>query len=100
MWIKELGLKMDEQNKPNMGFIFGTAFVLEFIAAILMDAFLGPNATLSSGVLLGLFVGIGWVATSIGTNYLFASKSLKLFIIDAGYFIVWFTVIGAILGVW
>jgi len=78
----------------------GSSFVLQFIAAILMDMFLGKEATLVDGIITGGIVGIGWVATSLGTNYLFSMKSLKLFFIDAGYFVVWFILIGLILGAW
>ena len=42
-----------------------------------------------------------WKRTeSIGTNYLFARKSFRLFLIDSGYFVVFFVVMGAILGAW
>ena len=39
-----------------------------------------------------------FVATSIGVNYLFARKSLKLFLIDGGYWTVVYTAMGAVFG--
>ena len=53
------------------------------------------------GAALAGFVigGLGFVATSVGVNYLFARKSLKLFLIDGGYWTVEYTVTGAVFGV-
>lgn len=100
IWQKEVGLTDEDLKDVNMFKTMGTSFVLQFIAAILMDMFLGNEATLVDGIITGGIVGIGWVATSLGTNYLFSKKSLKLFFIDAGYFVVWFILIGLILGAW
>jgi len=50
------------------------------------------------GALTGFSVGLFWVATAMGTTYLFERKSLKLFAINAGYHISTFTIMGLILG--
>lgn len=83
-----------------MPVIFGLAFLMEFIAALFLDMFIGTESTLWSGIIAGALVSIAWVATSFGTNYLFARKSFRLFLIDSGYFVVFFIVMGAILGAW
>ena len=99
-WQKELNLSDDAIKNANMPLIFGLAFILEFIAALVLDMFIGREATLWSGITAGALVSIAWVATSIGTNYLFARKSFRLFLIDSGYYVVFFMVMGAILGAW
>lgn len=99
-WQKELKLSDEDIKNANMPMIFGLAFVLEFIAALVLDMFIGREATLLSGIAAGALVSIAWVATSIGTNYLFARKSFRLFLIDSGYYVVFFMVMGAILGAW
>ncbi len=99
-WQRENKLSDSEIKEANMGLIFGTSFVLNFISAIILELFIGKQADVITGLMAGLFVGIGWVATSLGTTYLFARKSLKLFFIDAGYFITYFAVMGIILGAW
>jgi hypothetical protein len=48
----------------------------------------------------GALAGIGWVATSLGILYLFESRSLKLFLINAGYLAIAFIVAGGIIGAW
>jgi hypothetical protein len=99
-WQKEVKLSDQDIKDVNMGLIFGSSFVLNFISAVVLELFIGKQAGVSTGLMAGLFVGVGWVATSLGTNYLFARKSLKLFFIDACYFIVYFAVMGIILGAW
>jgi len=100
IWAKELKLSSEELKKANMPLIFGTTFVLNIIAAMVLDIFIGQQSTLLSGLMYGLIVAVAWVSTSLGINYLFSRKSLKLFFIDAGYFLVFFPIMGAILGVW
>jgi hypothetical protein len=100
VWQKELGLSDEKIKNANMAVIFGTSFVLEFIAALVLEMFLGPDANVVTGIISGALVGIAWIATAIGTNYLFARKSFRLFLIDSGYFVVFFIVMGGILGAW
>lgn len=100
VWQREIRLSDDEIKQANMGLIFGLSFVLNFISAVVLELFIGEQGTVAFGLIAGLLVSIGWIATSLGTNYLFARKSLTLFLIDAFYFIVYFAVMGAILGAW
>jgi hypothetical protein len=100
IWIKELKIVEKEIQKTKMILIFGVAFILEFISAIALSIVLGPQSTTLKGMFTGLFIGMFFIGTSFGINYLFAGKSLKLFFIDAGYYLVTFTVIGTILGAW
>lgn len=100
VWQREINLNDEEIGKANMGMIFGLAFLLNFISAVILDMFIGKDGTVAFGLIAGLLVSIGWIATALGTNYLFARKSLRLFLIDACYFIVYFAVMGVILGAW
>ena len=40
---------------------------------------------------------MGFIATSFGVNYLFSRLSLRLFLIDAGYWLVVYWVMGVVL---
>lgn len=97
-WQKEIALSDSDMKNANMPLIFGTSFVLNLISALVLDMFIGKEASAGVGIVAGFLVGIAWVATSIGINYMFARKSLKLYFIDAGYFVVFFPVMGLILG--
>jgi len=100
VWQKEIKLSDEDIRGANMPMIFGGAFVLNFIAAIVLEMFLGKESTLVSGLMAGLLVAIAWIATALGTNYLFARKSFKLFLIDAGYYVFYYALMGIILGAW
>ncbi len=74
--------------------------MLSLIISFNVAVFLGPEASFSFGLLAGAAAGIGWVATALGILYLFEHRSLKLWLINAGYHAVTFTVMGGILGAW
>ncbi|MFH1051837.1 MAG: DUF1761 domain-containing protein [bacterium] len=100
VWQREVKLSDEDIKDSNMTMIFGTTFVLNIIGAIALDLVIGVESTLGSGFCTGLFVSVVWIATSFGINYLYTRKSLKLFLIDAFYYIVFFSLMGAILGAW
>ena len=97
-WMKENGFSEEDMKKGNMARIFGLAFLLGLVAAINLAMFMGPEADLSFGAFAGFAAGAGWVATFVGTHYLFERRSFKLFLINAGYSIVALTVMGIIIG--
>lgn len=103
-WQRLTGLSEEDKKNANMALIFGLSFVLNFIVAFFLSVFteiammLGSNAVL--GGLFAALLCIGFVATSVGANYLFARKPLKLYLIDAGYMVVSFFVMGLIIGAW
>ncbi len=99
-WQTEVKLSDEDIKDANMPMIFGGAFFLNFIAAIVLDMFLGKEATLTFGFIAGLLVALAWISTALGINYLFTRKSFKLFLIDAGYFLIYYAIMGTILGAW
>ena len=99
-WQREVGLTDADAARSNMVLIFGLAFVLSLLAALVFALFLGPRPSLMLGLGAGFAAGLGWVASSFGINYLFARRSLKLFLIDGGYHTLQFTLIGLILALW
>jgi len=99
-WQKEVGLSDEALAKGNMAMIFGVGFVLALIAAFVFALFLGPKPALPFATGAGFAAGIAWVSAGLGILYLFERRSLKLFLINAGYLTLAFTAIGAILGAW
>jgi Protein of unknown function (DUF1761) len=99
-WQREVGLSDEELARGNMARIFGLALVLSFLAAWMFGIFLGPRPPMALGLGAGFAAGLFWVASSFGINYLFARRSLKLFLIDGGYHTLQFTVIGLIFALW
>lgn len=97
-WMRHAGLT-EEQLQSGVARIMGTAFFLELVIAVNLAAFLG-DADLTWGLTAGALAGGGWVATGLGVTYLFSRKSLALFLIDGGYHLVAFTLMGGIIGGW
>jgi len=98
VWMEEV--KYDMDKKVSFLLIFGLTAFLHFIAIAGMDAVIGRDAGMLSGLFIGLFISLIWVATAIGATYLFAARSFRLFLIDAGFYIVLFSISGLILGAW
>ena len=99
-WQRESGLSDETLKNGNMAQIFGTTFVLNLIASFILGHVLATyqHPGLHVSAMIGFGIGLGFVATSIGVNYLFARKSLKLFLIDGGYWTLVYTVMGAVFG--
>ena len=67
---------------------------------VLRSIGLGRRGRRGIGLFAGAATGIGWVAMSLGVIYLFEQRSLKLWLIDSGYQVVSYTLMGGILGAW
>lgn len=99
-WQHEAGVTDEQMRQGGMGRIFGLAFVCNLVAAVNLAAFLGTKPTLAFGTFAGFAAGLGWVATSLAVTYLFERRSLRLWLINAGYQVIAFTAMGALLGAW
>ena len=74
--------------------------VLNLLAAGSLAMFIGPTATWSFGLFAGFMTGLTFVSTAFAVIYLFESRSLRLWLITAGYQVVIFSVMGTILDAW
>jgi hypothetical protein len=100
-WQSAVPLTDDGVKSGNQARIFGLSFLAALIGAVNLGFFLsGPDTTLAFGALAGALVGFGWLATGLATTYLFERRPLRLWLIDAGYHAVTFTLMGAIIGGW
>lgn len=99
-WQRECGFTDAQLQSRSMGAVFGTSFLLALIMAFNLAAFLQGPPDIAWGISAGALAGVGWVAMAMGVTYLFEARSLKLFLIDAGYHAVAFMLMGAILGAW
>lgn len=97
-WMQAFGFTEEELANKNMSKIFALSFILALIAVINLALFMGPDADLMFGLMAGFFAGFGWVATLLGILYLFEHRSLKGYLINAGYCVFAMTTVGAILG--
>jgi hypothetical protein len=100
LWQRLARLTDDDLRRSNPALIFGPAFVLAFVAAYVFGMFLGPNPSVPLGLGAGASAGLCWVGASMGINDLFERRPLLLWVINAGYHTVAFTLYGAIFALW
>jgi hypothetical protein len=99
-WKRLLGIPADAKGNPIKPMLI--SIVMLGIAALGMF-FLAQQVELDDwidGLLLGLAVGLAFVATSIGTIYAYQGRGFKLWLIDATYQVLCLVVMGTILGAW
>ena len=102
-WMAEVGLTKEEINADRGGMI--RSYIIAIIASILIALTLAlfveaTGAKNMDGLVLGLIAGIGFVATTVGSMAAFEKRSLKLYLMNAGYPVITFTIIGVMLGFW
>ena len=99
-WMREAGLTEEQTRQANLARVFGLSAIANLVMAFNLAAFIGAKATLAFGLLAGLAAGLGWVSMSLGVIYLFEQRSLKLWLINSGYQVLAYTVMGGVLAAW
>lgn len=100
-WMKESGVTEEQARASNPVRTYLIAFLLAYIMSYNLAFFLGDAATdWKWGLTAGFLAGFGWAATMFAVISLFELRSLRYILINAGYMIVYFSVIGLILGAW
>ena len=100
-WMGAVGLTEEQIASGNMGAIYGGAFAFSLLASwTLAHTFASYMVDMSLAVktMTAFGVALGFVVPAIGTNYLFSQKSKALFFIDASYWILFYTTMGVIHG--
>jgi hypothetical protein len=97
-WQAARGLSDDAMKNANMPMIFGLTFLLNLFSAFILDHTLSTYGApgLNLSVMISSGVALGFIVPAIGVNYLFSRQSLRLFMIDAGYWLVIYSVMGVV----
>ena len=102
-WMAANGLTEEsirEGGSPTRGYVVAVIASIVISLAIALFAQVSGVDTAVEGLMLGLAAGLGFVATTFASNYIFESRPLKLYLINAGYPVVTFTLIGLLIGAW
>lgn len=97
-WQKLSGVT-DKQMGSGMAKRAIGSYLLTLVMSLNLAAFIGTEETPLFGLFAGLAVGLGWIAMSFGSNYLFEHRPLKLFLINAGYNTILLSLMGLIIGI-
>ena len=106
-WMRLMGYDPNDKAKiAEMQKSAGPSYAMSLIASVLAAFVLGKLiavagfVTAIDGLKIGLVVWLGFVTTVQFTNALFSHQRNKLYMINTGYQLVCYVVMGAILGAW
>jgi len=108
-WVEAQGKTMEAfkaEQAAKKGAAGYAPFIIAFVALLVMAWCLAGvlghlgvgQVTLRNGVISGAFLWLGFVLTTLGVNYAFGGRGIKLAAIDAGYWLLVLLVQGAIIG--
>jgi hypothetical protein len=99
-WLTALGKRPEELGNPvratTIQFLLSLATAT--VLALLVVRF--GAITWAEGAAIGLVAGVGLVATSLASDYVFCGWGLRLYAIQIAYKLASLTLMGAILGAW
>lgn len=98
-WMAANHFSREDLKSRKMPLVFGLSFLLSFLMSLNLAMFIGKE-DMVFGTIAGFMAGFGWVALAIGVISLFENRPLKYVLINGGYMVVAFTIMGAILGAW
>lgn len=99
------GKTWTDENKPtldkkmNIPLIFGGTAIMHFLTLSGLSGLVSGSGWYN-GLHVGLFVSVIFILPAMCATYLFANRSLKLLAIDAGMYVVLFSLAGGIMGIW
>lgn len=99
VWMQESGMTEEKVKSGNLAKIYGTTLLLNLVASFSLAMFIGKG-DVTFGLFAGFMSGFTFVSMALGVIYLFEHRTLKLWLVNAGYQTVNFTVMGGILGAW
>lgn len=103
-WMKLSGITVkdieDAKSQMSKTYALSTlgALVIAFVLAYFVQFMEARSAI--SGAMMGFWIWLGFVATTMLNSVLYESKSLTLYVLNTGYYLVALPVMGAILAVW
>ena len=98
-WLRAEGKTKEQMGGGHPAMVFGLAFLCNLLSAFILDHVFGTygNPAMAPSLLVAAGVALGFVIPAYGVNYLFAGRKLALFLIDAGYWLVTYLVMGLVL---
>lgn len=106
-WTAEVGITREEVQaqpwserwKPYGVAVVGAILLTLALALAVFIQAAGVTGVVD-GLVVGLIAGIGFVAVALASNHAFEGKSLKLYLINAGFPVVQYAVLGILLAAW
>jgi len=103
LWMELNGFtpeKLREEKGLPMPFIMVVNYVATALAALSIAMFIGAEADISFGIFAGIMIALFWIGTSRLNDVLYERQPFKLYLINLGYNLVIYVIMGAVLGAW
>lgn len=98
LWRAEMGIsEEDAQGQNPMVMQFVWSFIVALVISVTLAKLIGESST-SYGLKVGAGAGAGIGAAILAQNYVYESKSLRFWLINAGYVVVGMAIMGTIIG--
>lgn len=100
-WWAGIGRSLDEHTDSSP-VIFVFTIIAAFVEGVFVSFLLAAmrSTTVGSGLLAGLLIWVGFVATTHLVNNLFAGRPWRVWAIEVGNHLVYLLICGVILSVW
>ena len=106
-WTVAMGYDLNDKAKmeamrKGAGKLYGITFVTSLVSAFVLAKIIDVTTVTSAlyGMKIGFAVWLGFVTTVQLTSTLFKKRPIKLYLIDTGYQLVCYLLMGAILAKW
>src|SRR5688572_9163572 len=80
--------------------VYAVTFLTATAAAVAFGWWAGPGPSMEEAVLDGLVVGLFFAASGLGLHYAFAGRPVALWLIDGGFQVARFVLLGVVFGLW
>ena len=100
-WMRLKGFTIEDLKKGvPMPAIMILTYLGSVLAAFAMAMFLGKESTVGFGIFAGITIAIFWIGTTRLNDVLYERQPIGLFLLHAGYNLLIYIAIGAIIGGW
>lgn len=107
-WMKLMKISKKQQEKGKKDMMKGMwkvmlgGFFVTLVLVFMLDLFLNflNVVTFSQGMLLGFLLWAGFLATTMFNTVLYEGKPFKMYLINAGHYLVVLVLAGGLLAIW
>ena len=102
--IKPNDIKKRQEMQKAAGPLYGVQFVLTFLAALVLDTFIGATTDVKVGLTVSLLVWLGFVVPTLAGTIMWTAEDGQRkkvrFLLQLGYQLVIFLIFGMVLTWW
>ena len=101
-WMAAQGFAVETIHPNRSAVPFIVTFVADVVMAFMLAGIIGHlgQVTLRNGMIAAVLIWLGFVLTTLATNYSFSRRPFKLLAIDSGHGLLVLVLQGVVIGAW